>query len=534
MKFTKTLGVLCGFAIGGAVLAYIGTPLQTIAQGVGQLGARQIWGNPTTGQNVARPMSSATARSVIGVPTVSATEDYGVKCDGATNDTAAINSALTGANGLVLVFPPNAICMVTPGIVIGNGASNVPVAMIGINTRFKAASVSASPILTIDSPENINAARAFAMQGFILNCDTKAAYGLKIHGSQTAAYRDLYITGACTAGGLWLSGEPSFGIYYNDFENIKIDTVTGPGLIAKSINNTGNYYIAANVFTGIQSMHNTTYGVDLDYASVAFTNSNFEANTTAGLNINNSIQVDLFGTHFESNNGGATAITTTASTKGLRVMGGRTIGSITASALIDPSNDFHTSDVSALPVNYLPGNIRAYTTGTYITGEIAGAFSASTVALAANTLYAFPLLMNGTGTWTTLATNITATGTALNLRLGIFKSGTDSLPSTLLIEAGAASAGTLGTKQIAFTQVLTPGLYYGVIVADGTVTVNAIGGGLAGSGNRYLEAIGVTAFNTAVDAQLSRAFTYGALSGASPFGAVTRAAANIPIIAVKK
>lgn len=520
MKLARILGAFCGLAVGGALLSYVGAPLPTIAQGVGQLGAGQIWGNPTTGQNVGRPVT---------LPYVSAT-DYSVKCDGTTNDTSAINAALLGANGKVLVFPPNVICMVTPGqIVIGNGVSNVPFAMFGYGTRFKAASVVASPIITVDSPENINAARSFGMTGFIFNCDSKAAYGLKIHGSQTAAYRDLYITGFCTAGGLWLSGEPGFGIYFNDFENIKIDTATGAGLIAKSINNSGNYYIAANVFTGMQSLSNTT-GADLDFASISFLNSDFESNTSAGMNINNSIQVDLFGTHFET---GTLALTGTNNTKGLRVRGGRTIGTIASLLLAEPSNQFDTTDISANAIIYGPGIIRGYPNSVYVTGEIQGAGNSTTVALAANTLYAFPLIMHAGASWSQIAANITATGTALNMRMGIFGSGTDSLPSTLLLDAGVASANTLGAKAISMTKFLGPGMYYGVIVADGTVTVTGASTLSAMVSNRYAEAIGVTAFAT-YDMQLSRAFAYGVLSGASPFGAPTRAAAAIPITALRK
>lgn len=275
---------------------------------------------------------------------------YGVTCDGSTNDTAAINAALLGANAKILVFPAGGSCLVTPGgIVIGAGVNNVPNQMLGYGTLIFANTVVASPLLTVDTPEN-SGQYEFVLAGFKFSCTGsgagKGAYALKIHGSQFAVYRDLQMVGGCTAGGLWLSGEPNAGIYNNLFEHIVISGMTGPGLIAKSINNTGNYYISANAWTGITSIFNTTYGADLDYASIAIADGDLESNTTAGLNVDHAIQVDLFGVHFEANNGGSTAITTTANTSGLRVIGGRTIGSISVSALNNQSNAFNTSDVS--------------------------------------------------------------------------------------------------------------------------------------------------------------------------------------------
>jgi hypothetical protein len=69
------------------------------------------------------------------------------------------------------------------------------------------------------------------------------------------------------------------------------------------------------------------------------------------------------------------------------------------------------------------------------------------------------------------------------------------------------------------------------IVCNGTVTVNA-----ASVGNNqefvYAEAIGVAALGVS-DQQISKSFTFGALSGASPFGTPSFNAANIPIIALK-
>ena len=79
---------------------------------------------------------------------------------------------------------------------------------------------------------------------------------------------------------------------------------------------------------------------------------------------------------------------------------------------------------------------------------------------------------------------------------------------------------------------LPVGWYYGVVVCNGTVTLTSAAPG-NNQESRYHAAIGVSAFGVA-DQQISRSFTFGFLSSASPFGAVTFAAANIPVLALKK
>lgn len=185
-------------------------------------------------------------------------------------------------------------------------------------------------------------------------------------------------------------------------------------------------------------------------------------------------------------------------------------------------------------LNACLANIRfpGYQSGAYVTGRMFNAAQTGTQALAANTLYVMPLILDGGATWTKISINVTATGTAANCRLGAFNAGTDGGPSTLLFDGGVASVGTTGTKDVTISQTMIPAFYYGGIVCDGTVTITAGTPGI-NQDVTYTEAIGITAFGIN-DTQISRAFTYGALSGASPFGAVTRAAAGVPIIALKK
>lgn len=459
--------------------------------------------------------------------------DFGARCDGKTDDTRALNAAFKAAGGLalggqaVIINGPD-FCVTDP-ITISSTTSNVPSAIIGYGGGLRARAASASPTLTIETPEN--SVSKFVLAGLRIQANALHAQGLKIHGSQHAIYRDMHIS-AATAGAMWLSGEPSFGIYANEFGNLRLDTSTGAGLIAKSINNVGQYYIAANDFHNVESINNTTYGLDADYASLSFVNSLFEGNSTCGVNVDHSIQLDLHSAHFEGNNGTACVLTGTANTTGLKIVGGRTIGTITASVANDPTTLIATTDTNAKALFYV-GTTKSYASGVFTAGEVNMASITSTLALSANVLYAYPLMLNGSATWTTIAFNVTATGTAVSCKPGLFTSGTDALPGTLIVDGGSVAVGSTGTKTASISQALGPALYYGVIVCDGTVTLTSATISNLSPGGRWVEMVGITAFGTA-DTQFSKAFTFGVLSGATPFGAVTRAAANVPLIALKK
>jgi hypothetical protein len=166
----------------------------------------------------------------------------------------------------------------------------------------------------------------------------------------------------------------------------------------------------------------------------------------------------------------------------------------------------------------------------YNTGLMFNASVTATLALSANTLYAFPFYVGSRQTWTRIGIDVT-TGVAGNARLGIFSTGTDGLPGTLIADEGTVSTATTGVKEITISRPLEIGWYYLVIVSDATATIRAVSWGNNQS-NHYSAVIGVTTPGTG-DPQLSKAFAYAALSGASPFGAPTRANANIPIITMR-
>jgi hypothetical protein len=93
------------------------------------------------------------------------------------------------------------------------------------------------------------------------------------------------------------------------------------------------------------------------------------------------------------------------------------------------------------------------------------------VAMTANLLHAIPFFCPQRKTFTKIGFQVT-TLTAGNARLGIYKSGSNGGPTTLILDAGAISTGTTGVKEITISQQLEPGLYFLAIVTDNTCTIN--------------------------------------------------------------
>jgi hypothetical protein len=211
-------------------------------------------------------------------------------------------------------------------------------------------------------------------------------------------------------------------------------------------------------------------------------------------------------------------------------------GTMTEAVHFDSSQNTQFAGAVSITVNgnakQLPPPFPGYQSGVWITGRVSNGASTTAAVLAANTLYAFPLIMSGPQTWTSLGITVQTTGTATSCRLGIFTNDyTDGGPGVLLLDAGTVAVTSTGVASATISQALGPLFYYGVVVCNGTVTLNGVVFGV-NNDNSYTESMGVTTPGTG-DVQISKAFTFGALSGASPFGAITRANANIPIMALK-
>lgn len=193
--------------------------------------------------------------------------DFGVTCDGVTNDTAAFNLALTYANTLTngqyktLVFNPGT-CLVTPG-----GVSDILCSIDAPRTKFKASSNVAANLLTIGyTPTFANGQfiRIFGLEGFSFAfglTDPRFGYGLGFNAAATQFIGQIRgeifyiagfirgVNGDCSTGfhigtnvfninTLWYCTD---GIYSNsgnlEFENntFNITYVTGCNTVVRSL-----------------------------------------------------------------------------------------------------------------------------------------------------------------------------------------------------------------------------------------------------------------------------------------------------------
>lgn len=106
-------------------------------------------------------------------------------------------------------------------------------------------------------------------------------------------------------------------------------------------------------------------------------------------------------------------------------------------------------------------------TGVYYGALGAGGANVS-LSVVANKLYSIPFLVLAEETFNEIAVYVETLG-AGNGRLGIYSSSvTTGKPDALILDAGTIDTGTTGTKAVAITQTLSPGLYWLVAVYSGT------------------------------------------------------------------
>lgn len=105
-------------------------------------------------------------------------------------------------------------------------------------------------------------------------------------------------------------------------------------------------------------------------------------------------------------------------------------------------------------------------------GNLCEATTSTTLAIAANILYAMPIFVPLTTTYTVIAIEITTLKAGSNIRLGIY-SDTNGAPNALVLDAGIVSGGAVALVTIAINQKLTPGWYWLVALASDTPTVRA-------------------------------------------------------------
>jgi hypothetical protein len=150
----------------------------------------------------------------------------------------------------------------------------------------------------------------------------------------------------------------------------------------------------------------------------------------------------------------------------------------------------------------------------------------TTGAIAANTLYAMPLILPIALRIDRIAINVTTAGTG-SARLGIYK---DKLgyPKKLKYDAGEVDISTTGAKKITGNQKLDPGFYWMVVVSNGTPTIRCF----TKDGLQNLLGWSSTLPNNP-NYGLSVAFTYAALPDQFPASPSFINAVPIPTIWVR-
>jgi len=135
--------------------------------------------------------------------------------------------------------------------------------------------------------------------------------------------------------------------------------------------------------------------------------------------------------------------------------------------------------------------------------------TSGTVAISASKLYALPIIVARDITVDRIAIEVTG-AVAANARLGIYNNGTNLVPGTRLLDAGEVSVATTGIKAATISQSLTKGIYWLVVVSNGTPTLRKVDA-------QTWTVIGDTAADFTKSAIAYRSnFTYAALPASFP------------------
>lgn len=118
-------------------------------------------------------------------------------------------------------------------------------------------------------------------------------------------------------------------------------------------------------------------------------------------------------------------------------------------------------------VAYAAGMPGGYALNNFYTGN--GLTGGNTVTAITNQIVYVPFRVREVRTFNRIGLTVTA-GVAGNVRMGIYNHA-NGIPTTLLLDAGAASTATPGLIEIAISQSLTPGIYFYACVFNATPTV---------------------------------------------------------------
>lgn len=180
-----------------------------------------------------------------------------------------------------------------------------------------------------------------------------------------------------------------------------------------------------------------------------------------------------------------------------------------------------------------PANQPNFRNSNFYLGPLgAGATSAASQALTANTLYLVPLPLPERRTITSLAVKVTAGAVGSSVRLGVYNNdGDEGGPGTLAIDGGAIATNTPGLKALTTSVLLEPGLYWGAIWSSGTPTIHAQGPSVSFVGCGWDMSLATPA--CAKFLQLALAFGTNFPDLSSTALAVPATTTNVPIIGIR-
>ena len=148
--------------------------------------------------------------------------------------------------------------------------------------------------------------------------------------------------------------------------------------------------------------------------------------------------------------------------------------------------------------------------GYYYTTALVGA--TATLALTANTMYAWPFIVPRKSRWDRMNINVTTASSGTKVRVGLY-TNENLYPKSLIVDAGELDTGSTGSKDAVIDITLEPGLYWIVLLSSGAPTLGGISiadtFGVLGQSNVY-----ATANNS-----WRITYTYGVLPSTFPTGA---------------
>jgi hypothetical protein len=153
--------------------------------------------------------------------------------------------------------------------------------------------------------------------------------------------------------------------------------------------------------------------------------------------------------------------------------------------------------------------------------------AAATVALAANTLLAIPIFLDGLTTFTAIVSEVTTLLAGSNFRMGVYFSNTaNNYPTNLISgsDVGLISGATTGVKTSAFGTSLAAGTYWLVFNSSAAITMRA----LPATSYRSIAHGAANAVGLAQATVYTSAAAFAALPATFPAGATAAAPANIP------